>query len=300
MRVGPVPEWLLGLQSDPLTAHAGPTSAQLTLSLMLSYLERTYPRNDCDAPRIHVLEVRDRTQPERLVAWILVEIVDEEQSDGGVIIEATRRLKCRPVWPEFPPPYASFSFVAKYWSSLNVVKLTGADLTGGGVFVDPDYLQGHRVGTYLMDMIVSWTRQWPGASVQPIQLLADMGEGEAGIRRNRFYEQFGIRFAYTSERKLAGASLPMLAGELVQCSSWKKNIQIHELPALLVRNFAEAKSRSDEIQDLVRVRKDLVKEITRAEKAPFRWAVRQRQHAIFSWSIAALVVLLLGKQLGVF
>lgn len=39
-------------------------------------------------------------------------------------------------------------------------------LVGGELFLDPDELRGQRIGTYLMNEIVTWAQQWPEAPVR--------------------------------------------------------------------------------------------------------------------------------------
>lgn len=247
---------------------------------MLPSLERSYPRDNYSVPRIHLLEVRKRTAPDQGLAWILVEIEDHRIDSKGVTHEATLRLKCQPVSPTYPHPYKSFEFTARYWKMFNIVKLTGLDIGGGAVFVDPDELCGHRIGTYLMDYIVHWARQWPEATVEPIKLKADQGMGEAGLRRNRFYEQFGLRFDYTSSAKLAGKSVPMPAGELVESRAWEQNITVHELPTVLERQFAKAKQAEEELSDMKRREKIMAAELTSAYLKPLRWALRTHWHSL--------------------
>ncbi|WP_287145080.1 N-acetyltransferase [Achromobacter sp.] len=265
---------------------------------MLPSLERSSLRDPYGVPRIHLLEVRHRTAPEHNLAWILVEVIEERVTIEGRAHDATLRLQCQPVSPTYPPPAGAFTFVARYWQHMSAIKLTGTSLDGGAVFVDPGELRGHRVGTYLMDLIVNWARQWPEATVQPIKLLADQGRGAAGARRNRFYEQFGLRFAYTSNEKLAGESLPMPAGDLVQCRSWEQNIRIHEVPTLLAHQFATENASNEEIRQLRNVQSDLMNERKQAEARPFIWLYHQRRPLIDGCAIAALVALVAWKPLA--
>lgn len=263
---------------------------------MLPSLERSYPRGNYSVPRIHLLEVRQRTAPDQGLAWILVEIEEKRGDIEGVTHDAALRLKCQPVSPTYPHPYKSFEFAAGYWKMFNIVKLTGLDIGGGAVFVDPDELCGHRIGTYLMDFIVHWARQWPEATVEPIKLQADQGKGEAGLRRNRFYEQFGLRFDYTSSEKLAGKSVPMPAGELVQSRAWEQNITVHELPSVLERQFAEAKEAMEELRYLKKHSGELGAELRSAYLKPFRWALRQGRGSLFRVGFLALIAAIACRQ----
>lgn len=90
-------------------------------------------------------------------------------------------------------------------------------------------LRSHRIGTYLMDKIVTWSQQWPNANIKPIHLRADDATEDNKNRRNTFYENFGIIFDYDNEQKRSGYARPMLAKQLVNHSSWKKNIIEHPI-----------------------------------------------------------------------
>lgn len=278
-------------------AGTGGAATQFNGSLqMLPSLERSYPRDNYSVPRIHLLEVRQRTAPDQGLAWILVEIEETRSESKGVTHEAKLRLKCQPVSPTYPDPYKGFEFSARYWKMFNIIKLTGTDIGGGAVFINPDELYGHRIGTYLIDYIVHWAREWPEATVEPIKLQADQGKGEAGVRRNRFYEQFGLRFDYTSSEKLAGKSVPMPAGELVQCRAWEQNITVHEIPAVLSRQFAEVKEATEELRYLKKRLRELAAELQGAYLRPFRWALRQGWRSLFSVGCLALSAVIAYRQ----
>lgn len=81
-------------------------------------------------------------------------------------------------------------------------------------------LRGFRVGTYLMAEIVTWARQWPLAEVMKIELSwqdEKLGahNGNNKVRRDRFYEQFGIEFIPSeTESQITARSKYMLAENL--------------------------------------------------------------------------------------
>ncbi|WP_131618222.1 GNAT family N-acetyltransferase [Roseivivax marinus] len=58
----------------------------------------------------------------------------------------------------------------------------------------PSELQGRRVGTWVMDEVVSWAKQWPDARVEPIRLQQQQAKQNNKLRRNRFYNRFGFQF----------------------------------------------------------------------------------------------------------
>jgi hypothetical protein len=106
------------------------------------------------------------------------------------------------------------------------VSLISADLSPGFVSLDLEGLKGLRIGTYLLNEIVCWAKQWPDATVDPLLLSVQQATPDNRDRRNRFYERFGVRFVYRTEDRFAGESLPMTAADLIPVESWKQNIRV--------------------------------------------------------------------------
>jgi hypothetical protein len=109
-----------------------------------------------------------------------------------------------------------------------VVRLTGS-LVHGAVNIDPTHIRGRRLGTFLMNEIVKWAKQWPEAEVLPITLKkwqAHEGFENNKNRRNRFYVQFNIQFAYDSGTNESGSSKPMKVSELQLADLSKKKIEV--------------------------------------------------------------------------
>lgn len=71
----------------------------------------------------------------------------------------------------------------------------------------PSELQGRRIGTWVMDEIVSWAKQWPDARVEPIRLQQPQATHDNKLRRNRFYNQFGFQFDLETEEGSSPNSL---------------------------------------------------------------------------------------------
>jgi GNAT superfamily N-acetyltransferase len=230
-----------------------------------------------------MLEVRDREFPDRHLAWIRVELTETRDLDeAGTVFRGGLTLACR-VESSRRWGHGNATFEAGYCSLENAVKLTSTSMMSGAVFFDPPGLRGNRVGTYLMDQIVHWVRQWPDASVIPITLVAGQGRGADGLRRNRFYEQFGIEFDYTTPEKLAGESRPMLAGKLRQSQAWMENISVHDASddpsAPWVRH--DTVETEETLQAARRARQDVIslneaaspRLARRATRVPYRWTV---------------------------
>ncbi len=78
----------------------------------------------------------------------------------------------------------------------------------------PD-LRGIGLGSYLMSIIISWTRELPNVPVSPIFLSADEARSPgASQRRNRFWEKLGFRFEY-KDGGTWGQSKHMLSHDLI-------------------------------------------------------------------------------------
>lgn len=111
---------------------------------------------------------------------------------------------------------------------------TGGDICITGklhaatVFLDPPHIRGRRVGTFLMNEVVKWAKQWPSADVMPIRVKREQAGTSFEFhteRRNHFYERFGIVFVFDDEQtKVSGRSQAMKASQLQEVNSWKKNI----------------------------------------------------------------------------
>ena len=99
----------------------------------------------------------------------------------------------------------------------------------GFVVVDPEWMRGLHVGTYVFDLLVTWAKENYGDyRVCPIKLFIHQGrENDERDHRNRFYERFGFRFVFDDAEKRSGISEPELSiNELSNVDSWKKNISL--------------------------------------------------------------------------
>jgi hypothetical protein len=164
-------------------------------------------------------------------------------------------------------------FHGSYRLYFNAVSLTSSSMSKGAVFVDPPELRGQRIGTYLFNEIVQWAQQWPEATVNRIELLANDGRGDNKARRNRFYEQFGLVFDYTDPEHWEGQSRPIQVGALKKVETWKQNIiEYRMLDYLAEVLYAEERATSE-----LRMRDEacgrLIAEQKQAEARPLRWAL---------------------------
>lgn len=225
-------------------------------------------------PRIYVLEVRNKDRPDdKAMAWLYVEREETYEYDpqDNTVYKASIRLSYERVGSKrsLQKPSAGY-FAASYSRISNRVSLTN-----GAVFLDLHGLYGQRIGTYLMNEIIQWAKQWPTASVKSIELFVGQADEENKERRNWFYEQFGLVFDYTDPEHCAGKSRPILVEALVNVETWKQNItelQMTDYQADVLQ--AKEKALKD-LQDSENHRATLLAERDQAEAHPLRWAFSQ-------------------------
>lgn len=229
-------------------------------------------------PRVLILEVMDRLGKAKYpVAHIAVErYYSIENTPSGAVSRASLSLNYRVIGEDGNAGESQGgSFCGSYCSISQSISLTSLNLLGGAVFLDPPHIQGHRIGTYLMNEIVAWAKQWPQARVNSITLNASQADKDNKLRRNRFYEQFNLTFDYIDDKREAGSSLTILAGELTTVSSWEANIRewpVHQFIGHLLLHRRQIELNQ---LGLRRAFDDLLAEVRRAEKSPFWWGTRE-------------------------
>ncbi len=89
----------------------------------------------------------------------------------------------------------------------------------GGIFVDPDFLRGNHVGTWLFNRIVLWAKQFSTATVASIDEIGENFTNWDKLRevRLKFYRQFGLT-VHESPHSWAHTE-PMPVSELKTVSS---------------------------------------------------------------------------------
>lgn len=192
--------------------------------------EKSWSSGQREPARIRILEVTDKNKvDESPIARLLVERVETVKKDFGndeQVVSANIRLHCYLLLPERTDVYQKHCQFDGHYSVLhNLVSITSRSLKQGMVALDLEGLKSQRIGTYLMNEVVAWAKQWPNAGVHTIRLLMGQADIENKERRNRFYEQFNIAFDYGDAERQVGESLPMKAGDLSLVTSWKQNIK---------------------------------------------------------------------------
>jgi hypothetical protein len=233
-------------------------------------------------PRIRVLEIQRLGQPtDPAIAWLLVEkttaYLKEDSKESGPINEASISLSYQQIGPDRRSRSEKVGCFQGGYSRLdNAISLTSSvALSEGAIFLDlPTKLEGQHIGTYMLNEIVLWAKQWPGAKVVPINLISGQAHGDNKERRNHFYEQFGLEFDYTGPDRTAGQSRPMLAGELHPVETWQENITEHHLMDFLVDTLNTREMALSELEFRDRAVRELMLEQRQAEAHPFFWTLK--------------------------
>lgn len=249
-------------------------------------------------PRIQVLGIRHRDQPDREpLAWIVVERQETYRRDprDNSIYEATLRLS----YERLHSKHSRWDggrghFDGSYSKLFDLVSLTSSSTSKGAVFLDLPGLEGHRIGTYLMNEVVAWVKQWPEATVRSVELVSGQAHDENKERRNRFYEQFGLVFDYSDNERREGRSRPMPARDLAQVETWKANIREHRFDEYLSAVLYEKERISTELEQRQLAIANLLVDHNRAEAAPLRWALQRLWWRYQSAVIGGAIVLGLG------
>ena len=246
-------------------------------------------------PAILVLEIKDKELLEAAaLGWIVVEREEVYQRDiSGRIKEASIRLSYQRLTDKFSSASGEGRFSGGYSRHFNAVSLTSSSMSKGAVFLDLSGLDGQRIGTYLMNEIVQWAKQWPEAEVNSVELLASQAYGINKARRNRFYEKFGLVFDYTDEDHRAGCSQSMLVEALVTVDDWRKNIVEHRVLDYLVATLSAKELATSALEARERANKWLVAERNSAQARPLRWAMKHLYHRYSGELLAILFIMLM-------
>lgn len=227
-----------------------------------------------------VLEVKPRERPsEDAIAWLLVERTEFIPPDSGAawledasISLAYQRLDRRKPFGGGGADRGEFLARCRhdFGETANAVSITG-----GAVFLDLPGLEGNRIGTYLMNEIVKWAKDsFPEARILPINLLVQQANGENRERRNRFYEQFGIVFEFTTSENKEGKSKRMLAKDLKTVDTWQQNITVHSVESAMSSLLQEHCNLRSEVRSLKSTLERIQAWRQAIESHPLRWAIQ--------------------------
>lgn len=229
--------------------------------------------------KTYILEVYHKERPkDKPFAYLLVEIKEkyEHSPDGDkCVTKANIDIYYQKINLYSSSSSGRKDFSGCYSKADNAVSLISSKVfKEGAIFVDPPDLRGQRIGTYLLNSIVNWVKQWPEASVDTIKLVEGYASPENKERRNWLYEQFNIAFDYDDDSKKAGTSRAMYVDKLTPVDTWKENILEYDISDFLSKMLREKQDLSSELKSVQRENEILTAEIVEARSSPFFWAVR--------------------------
>jgi hypothetical protein len=126
-----------------------------------------------------------------------------------------------------------------------------------------------------MNEIVVWAQQWPEAKVRSIKLLSGQAQEDNRARRNRFYERFGLKFAYSDPDHEEGVSKPMPARGLTPVTSWEANIRERDPREYLAELLYEREGMVMEAARRETVIQNLTARLDESNRHPVSWAARR-------------------------
>jgi hypothetical protein len=240
---------------------------------VLPSFEFPYPITENAKSRIYVLHVYALELVGKPIASILVEHVEKFVRDSnGLIVEASVRIHYELITRSrnyHRQPGGDFSgCYFRNFEGNERVSITSPSMSTGAVFLDLPGLEGCRIGTYLMNEIASWVKQWPDADLKPIGLLAGQADSENKERRNRFYQQFGIEFEFTNSFQTEGFSKPMCAGQLINSEKWKSRIKVIDAREYLANILDENLNFEFEVENLRRAKSEAQEDYKKAARHP--------------------------------
>ncbi|PLY35745.1 GNAT family N-acetyltransferase [Pectobacterium versatile] len=235
-----------------------------------------------DRPRLEILHIYDRKKPDQFWGTGIVETVyNDPETDPIQDFYDEDRITIyfeRITGANNSRFYFTASHTYRKSPSLENLKEI-ISLTGGSIDVDNKLYRGQRIGTWMMNEIVKWAKQWPDAKVLPITLGYGQADKENKERRNWFYEQFGIEFDYHNDQNEAGQSQSMKAAALKIIDSWDKtkggNIIIQSCRDFMISMVDKNNQLAKEKNILIDKNEQLNRKIDFFENNPIKTGIKQ-------------------------
>lgn len=246
-------------------------------------------------PHYFILEVKDKENLDGpIIHRLLIKREEIYKTDDNEVSEARITLQYKVLSEKGLHTKGSFfGGYRRNYDGTEIVSLSTPTLGSGGIFLDPTTIRSQRIGTYLMNEIVAWAKQWPEASVNPIRLVDSQTDTESSIRRNRFYERFGLAFHYHSDKNKPTQSEPICAANLKQVDSWKKNIREHDWLDAMDDLTLDLETTKLELKLSQKALKSLSETHQAITGKPIRWALR------YSYSTPKLLIVMLCAMVGI-
>ncbi len=269
----------------------------MVANLSIPSFSNNYIKGQNVKPKIHVLAVKDKSKLDKpVIAYIVVERTEKAKSynDGGQIYEASITLSYQLIQIGITPFRTAQSFQGGYSDIQNQVSLSSVSAGNGAIFLDLQGLCGQRIGTYLMNEIVMWAKQWPDANVNPIRLSIGQATTDNKDRRNKFYESFGLEFIYSDSDKKEGTSKPIKVKELKENLKWQKNIEVIEMMPFIENLMSNLNKQQLDLVQSTRAIERLGKENQFARSHPFKWLVKSIWYNNTNYFILLILIIAIG------
>lgn len=211
--------------------------------------------------------------------WVLVEKQEHfERDEAGEVVRAKLCVRYWSLNDDVEhSDQPNGEFPAMYDREENGVSLSSFSLWGGGyIVIEPARLQGRGLGTYLMNEVITWVKQWPAAYVRQIELPKGEGPGTPAQRsRIRFYWQFGLLFDFPNVTPVVGVARPMLVRELTLAPVLVDAITRHSVIEFGRTHIGNERQRGWEINSLSRNLESERQTVNEAYRHPIIWALKR-------------------------
>ncbi len=264
--------------------------------MSITPFECTFSNEKTHAPEIQLLEIRSLDAPDQRepCAWVYVRREEKctRHPESKEVAEASITLSYQAVDVHAGRrTRIGGTFTGSYSQWANCISLTGLAPRGRGGIMLADGLRGMRLGTYLFSIIVGWAKQWPLAAVNSISLSEVDAYSDNRLRRNRFYEQFGLVFDYTDAHCKGGRSRAMPASDLQQVRTWEQNITVHVVHEHLGRVLQQNRQLRSDLAARERAIRDLSATANYQASHPIRTALSALWALHARWLVPLLVIL---------
>lgn len=264
--------------------------------MSIAPFENTFSSDTTHEPEILLLEIRplDAHDKQEPCAWVFVRREEKytRHPESKDVEEASITVSYQAVGTHVGPGTRTVgTFTASYSRWANCISLTGLSPRSRGGIMVADGLRSMRLGTYVFNIIVGWAKQWPSAVVNSIKLSEVDAYPENRLRRNRFYEQFGLVFDYSDALCKGGRSRPIPANDLHQVDTWEQNITVLKVHDHLARVLQQNYQLRSDLEARERAVREAWARLDHQAKHPIRTALPALWGLHARWLVPLLVIL---------
>lgn len=162
---------------------------------------------------LEVIEVKDKYGKSHFIEFETVTSVSQITDESGLIYESGS-ISCRAHYL-FGPLRGTIGRLVSDMGGTIYGNSGSVRITNGQVMIQVVEMRGLKIGTFQLNKIVTWVKQFnPKYKVQVVKLAAVDAHDDNRDRRNTFYENFGLRFHYKEDngvQKSSGGSFSHLS-----------------------------------------------------------------------------------------